>query len=73
MEKVTVVARSFQAGTGEGGKNFDAGLFERIVATPISRLLKNEEAVQSVIVVVNGEKGNRRRHQICCATHSGYR
>lgn len=57
MEKVAVVARSFQPGTGEGGKKFDTELFGRIVARPISRLLK-AEVVRDIIVVVNGELGN---------------
>lgn len=58
MEKIVAVARSFQAGTGEGGKQFDKEIFERLVASPISRLLK-AEAVSKIIVVVNAESGNR--------------
>ena len=58
MEKVMVVARSFQAGTGEGGKVFDAEIFEKRVALPIKRLLRANE-VGRLIVVVNGEPGNR--------------
>ncbi|MBA7619625.1 hypothetical protein ES703_26964 [subsurface metagenome] len=58
MEKVIVVARSFQAGTGEGGKEFDPGVFEKQVATPIRRLLKFEDVVKGIIVVTNGETGN---------------
>lgn len=58
MEKVVVVARSFQTGTGEGGKAFDAQVFERQVARPISRLLK-DDSVKNIIVVVNGELGSK--------------
>lgn len=58
MEKVAVVARSFQAGTGEGGKPFDKEMFERLVASPISRLLK-AEVVQEIIVVINTEPGSK--------------
>lgn len=58
MEKVAVVARSFQAGTGEKGKQFDQELFERLVASPISRLLK-AAAVEKIIVVINTEPGSK--------------
>jgi len=58
MDKVAVVARSFQAGTGENGKPFDGELFERLVAEPIDRLLR-AEVVQNIIVVVNCEPGNK--------------
>lgn len=58
MERVILVARSFQAGTGGVDKEFDADLFEKAVALPISRVLKAEEVVQSVVVIVNGEPFN---------------
>lgn len=58
MDKVAVVARSFQAGTGQGGKPFDKEIFERLVASPISQLLKSQ-IVRNIIVVVNTEPGNK--------------
>lgn len=58
MERVSVVVRSFQAGAGDGGKIFNKEIFERMVASPISRLLKTK-VVQNIIVVVNGEEGNK--------------
>ena len=58
-EKVTVVARSFQAGTGGNGKIFNADQFGQKVARPIRTLLRFPEVIQSIIVVTNGEKGNR--------------
>lgn len=59
MERVIVVTRSFQRGVGgEKGKPFDACEFEQKVALSIKRLLK-DEVVKSIVVMVNGEPGNR--------------
>jgi len=58
MEKVAVVTRSFQAGTGQGGKIFDREIFENMVARPISRLLK-ADVVRKIIVVINTETGSK--------------
>jgi hypothetical protein len=57
MNKMAIVVRSFQAGTGEGGKPFDKEIFERQVAKPISRVLRSD-AVKNVIVVINGDEGS---------------
>jgi len=57
-EKVFVVTRSFQAGTGKGGKEFNPKIFEEGVACPIRQLLEAKN-VKTIIVVVNAEKGNR--------------
>lgn len=59
MEKVNVVARSFQAGTGTSEKPFKMEDFLDRVANPIKNLLRFHESVGSIIVVTNGEKGNR--------------
>ncbi|MCK5466045.1 hypothetical protein KAI56_00920 [Candidatus Parcubacteria bacterium] len=58
-KKVTVVTRTFQAGTGPDGKEFDTDYFSEKVARPIRNLLAgSEEVVERIIVVVNAEKGN---------------
>ncbi len=58
-KKVTVVTRTFQAGTGPDGKEFDTDYFLEKVARPIRNLLTgSEEVVERIIVVVNAEKGN---------------
>ena len=58
MEKVIVVTRSFQTGVGEGGKSFNTEMFVQGVALPIRRLLK-DDVVGNIVVIVNGEQGNR--------------
>jgi hypothetical protein len=57
MEAITIVTRSFQAGTGKGGKDFDKEYFYQRVAYPIRRLLAFEN-VASIVVVTSAEKGN---------------
>lgn len=60
MEKITVVARSFQAGTGkEEGKVFDENIFKDKVAKPINNLLRFTEVIKSIVIVTNGEAGNK--------------
>ncbi|MBI2450006.1 MAG: hypothetical protein HYV47_00560 [Candidatus Nealsonbacteria bacterium] len=58
MEKVVVITRSFQSGTGEGGKPFNGEIFENGLVRPLRRLLKFDEVVQTIVVVINGESGN---------------
>jgi len=57
--KVVVITRSFQIGTGGRGRKFDAKVFACKVAIPIIKLLRFEEIVEKIIVVTNGESGNR--------------
>jgi hypothetical protein len=58
MEQVVVVTRSFQAGTGKNGKPFDTEWFAKKVAHPISRLIKFDEVIRSIAVVINAEPNN---------------
>jgi len=56
---VAIITRSFQAGAGKGGKAFDPEYFSEKVVKPITKLLRFEEIIGTIIVVVNTEKGNR--------------
>lgn len=58
MGKVTIVTRSFQAGTGGSGKKFDTDFFAERVAKPIKTLLRFPEVIKKIIVITNGERGN---------------
>jgi len=58
MKKVTVVTRSFQAGTGFGGKDFDMDLFTEKVAAPISKLLGFEN-IEKIVVTTNGQTDHK--------------
>jgi len=59
MTEVSIIIRTFQAGTGSGGKEFDADYFSENVARPIRNLLAgSEKIVGGIIIVVNAEKGN---------------
>lgn len=53
MEKVAVVTRSFQSGAA-----FYQSLFDEKVAVPIRKLLRYDDVVEGLVVVVNGEAGN---------------
>ncbi len=58
MKGITVITRSFQAGTGgKDGKEFDGESFSRRVAHPIKQLLR-DEILERIIVLVNGAPGN---------------
>lgn len=57
--RVSVVTRTFQPGTGPGGKDFDSDYFSKRVKKPIEDLLKFDEAVKRVVVVVNGEEQSK--------------
>lgn len=60
MTNLTVVTRSFQAGTGgESGKVFDEKVFDQKVAQPIANLLRFSEVVGNIVVVTNGEANNK--------------
>jgi hypothetical protein len=52
---LTVVARSFQAGTGGAGKSFDSALFADKVANKIRNMLRFSELVKVVVIVTNGD------------------
>lgn len=58
MKKVAVVARSFQAGSGVGGKEFDKEAFAKKVAKPIRDLLGYKN-VGTIIVLTNGQSGHK--------------
>ena len=77
MDKVTVVTRSFQAGVGGAGKEFNSILFAEKVAKPIRNLLRFSEAVRAIVVVTNGDpKSNLAENLIgenCTPTVSALR
>lgn len=58
-KRVSVVTRTFQPGTGPGGKDFDSDYFSKRVKKPIENLLQFDEAVKRVVVVVNGEEQSK--------------
>ncbi len=58
MQNATIITRSFQSWTGVNGKEFDEKSFAEKVASPIRELL-NFQNIQNIVVVTNGEKGNR--------------
>ncbi len=55
MTALTVITRSFQAGTGGQGKSFDPVLFANKVARPLRNILRFSEVVRAVVVVTNGD------------------
>lgn len=59
MTGLIAVARTFQAGTGPNGKEFNTDYFSEKVTGPIKDLLAgSEKVVSGIVVVVNTEKNN---------------
>lgn len=58
MNRVVIVTRSFQSGSGPGGKEFNAEVFTKKVAAPIRNLLSFDKAIQAILVMVPREDGN---------------